>query len=248
MSNILYKKLKRFEEKILKRKYRSLNYIILGTINLIIKLHGVYFLIIFVSMCVTQSFDGFENSKLSKLISVGINKLYESNVVNITTELNGEVLYNGTSIEDAIESSEEIKVETKNIIKDCTTEREKAKKIYDWVGTNIVYDTELSENLNNKIFNNVFGAKYAYSNRSGICFDFASLYAVMAIESNMRVRLVVGKAFDGESFGSHAWNEVYLADEDKWINVDATFWGLDDSFDSNCFEETHILEKIAGEW
>lgn len=244
ISNILCKIFK----KILKRKYRNLNYIILGAANFIFRIHMSYFVIIFVSMCVTQSLDGFENSKLSKLISVGISKLYESDVANLVTELNSKVLYNGTPIEDAVKSSDEIKNEVVNLIKGCTTDREKAKKIYDWVGTNITYDVELSQNLDNEIFNNAFGARYAYDNRSGVCFDFASLYAVMAMESDMKVRLVIGKAFDGNSFGAHAWNEVFLADEDKWIDVDATFWGHDDSFDSDCFEETHIAEEVAGEW
>ena len=82
----------------------------------------------------------------------------------------------------------------------------------------------------------------------GICFDYACLYVSMARAAGLKVRLVTGEAFDGNSYGSHAWNQVYLSDERRWINVDTTFYISGDYFDSNLFEEDHIEGEIAGEW
>ena len=42
--------------------------------------------------------------------------------------------------------------------------------------------------------------------------------------------------------------DAYLTDEEKWINVDTTFYISGDYFDSNLFYEDHIEEEIAGEW
>lgn len=69
----------------------------------------------------------------------------------------------------------------------------------------------------------------------------------MMDDIGMKVRVVVGTAYDGETFMPHAWNQAYLEDESRWINVDTTFWGHEDSFDSEIFEETHKTEKIAWE-
>ena len=54
-------------------------------------------------------------------------------------------------------------------------------------------------------------------------------------------------AFDGEKYVGHAWNQIYLKDENKWINVDTTFYDAGNYFDSNLFNE-HKVENIAGEW
>ena len=92
------------------------------------------------------------------------------------------------------------------------------------------------------------GSITAWHSGKGICFDYACLYVSMARAAGLKVRLVTGEAFDGNSYGSHAWNQVYLSDERRWINVDTTFYISGDYFDSNLFEEDHIEEEIAGEW
>ncbi|WP_243099135.1 transglutaminase-like domain-containing protein [Clostridium sp. MF28] len=69
----------------------------------------------------------------------------------------------------------------------------------------------------------------------------------MSRAANLKVRLLGGQAYDGEQYVGHAWNQVYLADENKWINVDTTFYDGGNYFDSNLFNK-HDVEEIAGEW
>ena len=70
----------------------------------------------------------------------------------------------------------------------------------------------------------------------------------MAKATGLKVRLVTGDGFDGVQYGPHAWNEVYLDDEEKWIPLDTTFYLAGDYFDNYDFYNDHIKESIAGEW
>lgn len=160
------------------------------------------------------------------------------------------IIYNGTRIEDAIESNDEINSKAIEITSKCTTERQKAKELYNWIGSNIVYDDYKAEIVLNGNENTELpesGARIAFESRSGICFDKASLYVAMARATGLKVRLISGEAFDGEKYVGHAWNEVYLNDEQRWISIDTTFYDGGNYFDSNLFSK-HNVENIAGEW
>lgn len=160
------------------------------------------------------------------------------------------VIYNGTKIEDAIKFNDEIDNMAREITKDCSTEKQKAKALYTWVGSNIVYDDNKADVVLNGEGDTKMpesGAIIAYQTKSGICFDKASLYVAMARAVNLKVRLISGEAFDGEKYVGHAWNEVYLNDEQRWISVDTTFYDGGNYFDSNLFSK-HNVESIAGEW
>lgn len=173
---------------------------------------------------------------------------------NIQESKNGEhkeiILYNGITVDDGIRSNEEINKKAIEITKNIQNEREKAEVLYNWVGSNIKYDNEKAKKvLDNTDIRNIpkGGAITAFENRTGICFDKACLYVAMARAVNLKVRLIGGQAFDGEQYVGHAWNEVYLNDEKKWINVDTTFYSGGNYFDSNLFNK-HKVEEIAGEW
>ena len=158
------------------------------------------------------------------------------------------IYYNGVTLEEGIQSNDEIDKKAKELIKFCEDDRSKAKRIYTWIGTNIEYDSEKAYKVLKEEEFDESGSISAWKSRKGICFDYACLYVSMAKAANLKVRLITGEAFDGESYGSHAWNQVYLADEDSWINVDSTFYVSGDYFDTNLFSEDHIEEEIAGEW
>ena len=92
------------------------------------------------------------------------------------------------------------------------------------------------------------GAIITFNKKRGICFDFSCLFTAMAKDIGLKSRIIVGKAFNGNEYISHAWNQVYLEDENRWINIDSTFYNAGEYFDSCNFNEDHILEKIAGEY
>ncbi|MPM54124.1 hypothetical protein SDC9_100897 [bioreactor metagenome] len=70
----------------------------------------------------------------------------------------------------------------------------------------------------------------------------------MARANGMKVRLIVGEGFNGKTWISHAWNEVYIPEEDRWVNVDPTFYIGGNYFDNEGFNLEHKNRKVAGEW
>lgn len=168
--------------------------------------------------------------------------------IKVPKEENIIVKYNGTTIEEAVKSNSVIEEKAEYITEGCLSEREKAHAIYSWIGTNIQYDNDKADRVlseNEEI--NDSGAIYAFRDRSGVCFDYASLYVAMARSANLKVRLVIGEAFDGHNYVNHSWNEVYLKDEKKWINVDSTFFVGGDYFDSENFNK-YRNKEVVGEW
>lgn len=158
------------------------------------------------------------------------------------------IYYNGVTLDQGIKSTDLINEKAVELAKNSKTDREKAKKIYSWVGSNIEYDFDKANKAlsNDNISNS--GAIEAFNTRRGICFDYACLYVAMAKEVGLKVRIITGQGFNGTSYGPHAWNEVYLKDEGTWIKIDPTFYFAGDYFDNADFDKDHIKENTAGEW
>lgn len=164
--------------------------------------------------------------------------------------INEIIIYNGTTINEGIKSNDNINKKAIQLTKDASSDRERAEIIYEWVGSNIEYDDEKAEIVLSGVDRKEMpksGGICAFDTGKGICFDKACLYVAMARASGLKVRLLSGEAFDGEKYVGHAWNQVYLKDENIWINVDTTFYDAGNYFDSNLFNE-HKIENIAGEW
>ena len=160
------------------------------------------------------------------------------------------IIYNGITIDQGVKSNKDINDKAVGLTENATSDRERAKILYTWIGSNIKYDNDKAENVLNGSNTNKMpdgGAIYAFENKSGICFDKACLYVAMSRAIGLKVRLIGGQAFDGEQYVGHAWNQVYLNDENVWINVDSTFYDGGNYFDSNLFNN-HNIEEIAGEW
>ncbi|MEG1481707.1 transglutaminase-like domain-containing protein [Clostridium sp.] len=158
------------------------------------------------------------------------------------------IYYNGVTIENGVKSNAEINNMAKEITKYDKTDREKAKNLYAWVGSNIKYDYKKAEAVLSDNNVNNSGAIPAFNERKGICFDYACLYAAMCRANNLKVKIVMGEAYNGEEYISHAWNEVYLESENKWIKVDPTFYIAGDYFDNKDFDKDHKEKSVAGEW
>jgi Transglutaminase-like superfamily len=195
----------------------------------------------------------FENingyNSLEEVISVNKPILsYEDFKEFLPTDANIIVYYNGVTLEDGIKSNEEIDAKALEIIRGSSSDREKARKLYAWVGSNIIYDFNKAEKVLNEEGINNSGAVEAYNTRRGICFDYACLYTAMGKAVGLGTRIVTGDAFDGTNYGPHAWNQVYLEDEGIWINVDPTFYMAGDYFDNEDFYLDHLNPQIAGEF
>lgn len=189
-----------------------------------------------------------DNSFRIQIKKAGIPTIDSINGKVASTDAKTIIYYNGVTLDDGVKSDEEINSFAKKLIIKDTNSIMKAKTLYDWVGANINYDHAKATSVLNNDFNIKSGAIPTYNTRAGICFDYSCLYVAMAKADGIKVRLVTGQGFNGVSWVSHAWNQVYIPEDGKWINVDTTFYKGGNYFNSKQFEFDHRNADIAGEW
>lgn len=158
------------------------------------------------------------------------------------------IYYNGVTLDQAVKSNSQIDTFSKNITSKQNNTLGKAEILYNWVGSNIDYDHDKANQVLNNDFNVSSGAIPTFNSRKGICFDYASLYVAACRANNIKVRLITGEGFNGVSWVSHAWNQVYIPESGKWINVDTTFYKGGNYFNSVRFPLDHRDNQTAGEW
>lgn len=191
--------------------------------------------------------DVYAYRKMQTIITNKTDKIIENGLIK-DINANKIIYYNGVTLDQGVKSNNEINQKAVSLTKSLRGDREKAKKLYEWIGNNIEYDDFKAEKVLNSENVNNSGAIPAFESRSGICFDYACLYVAMARATGFKVRLITGNAYNGKEYVSHAWNQVYLEDENKWINVDATFSKAGNYFDRSDFDSSHKADNIAGEW
>lgn len=158
------------------------------------------------------------------------------------------IYYNGVTIDEGIRSDAQIDNFARKLAGSKDTTQDKAKIIYEWVGKNIDYDNEKAKKVMANDYDVKSGAVPTFESRKGICFDYACLYTAMCRANNIKVRIITGEGFNGVSWVSHAWNQVYVPEKDTWINVDTTFSKGGNYFNSRRFDFDHKNAQIAGEW
>ncbi len=158
------------------------------------------------------------------------------------------IYYNGITLDEGVKSNSKIDSFARNLTEGQTNIKLKSKLIYNWVGNNIDYNENKATSVLNDNFSEPSGAIAAFDTRKGICFDYACLYTAMCRANGIKVRFITGEGFNGVSWVSHAWNQVYIPEESKWINVDTTFYKGGNYFDSARFSIDHKNAKTAGEW
>lgn len=159
------------------------------------------------------------------------------------------VYYNGVTLSEAVKSDTAINDMAKEITQGDSTDLEKARAIYNWIGSNIVYNEAKAQEITRDNGKGIkSGAIVAFNTKTGVCFDYASLYVAMARAVGLKVRIISGEGYTGTNWGPHAWNEVYIPSEKKWIPVDPTFATTGDYFATNDFYATHRDGKIIGQW
>lgn len=98
------------------------------------------------------------------------------------------------------------------------------EKVYLYVIENITYDTALAENIP---LNYIPDIDRVLAEKTGICFDYASLMTALLRTQKIPTKLVVG--YSGTAY--HAWISVYLEETgwvDNIIQFDGEHWSLMD--------------------
>lgn len=191
------------------------------------------------------------NSSFAKELPTIINNSFKIEVKNDSEKLingtNGTIVYyNGVTLEEGLRSNEEIDTFARELVKDVKSTKAKAKAIYNWVGSNVKYDYDKVDDILDNNSNVESGSINTFYTKKGICFDYACLYYTMAKANGIKVRMITGEGFNGVNWVSHAWNQIYLEEEERWIDVDTTFYEAGDYFDTPAFKLDHRNGKIAG--
>jgi transglutaminase/protease-like cytokinesis protein 3 len=113
-----------------------------------------------------------------------------------------------TSSDNAIKKAKELTANKK-------TDTEKAKAIYDYIISNIQYDTQLAAKASTDYLPDI---DRTLKLKKDICYGYASLYAAMLRSVDIPTKLLMGNTTYVDVY--HAWNEVYL--DGKWVTIDTT--------------------------
>ncbi|MGI6487888.1 MAG: transglutaminase domain-containing protein [Syntrophomonadaceae bacterium] len=132
----------------------------------------------------------------------------------------------------------EIAALSRQLTEECTSDREKARAVHDWIVENISFDLEkYQRNLTGQVYY-PDGALTTLGCRQGICIDHANLAAALLRAAGIPTRVISGTLPDSRL---HAWNQAWDGQNHRWINFD-TSWGTApgcDWFDPDDFETTH---------
>jgi hypothetical protein len=118
-----------------------------------------------------------------------------------------------------------------SIVKDISSNYEKAKAIYTWVANNIWYDWDC---FDSRTVRGNGSALETLQNRSGICLGYSNLTVALLRAADIPAFVAAGHILRGsgsegdfpglsESFrnADHVWNEAYV--DGRWIIMDTTW-------------------------
>ena len=116
----------------------------------------------------------------------------------------------------------------------CDSDAEKIAAIFEYVNDNISYDKQLAASVKSGY---IPDPDSTLAKGTGICFDYASLFAAMCRSQSIPTKLVMGYV-QGNMY--HAWNEVYtketgwvtldlFIEKNKWNLLDPTFYASADN-------------------
>lgn len=100
------------------------------------------------------------------------------------------------------------------ICADATTDKETIVAAYNWILNNLTYDDDYRPTYQ------CFNEKRTLSLKSGICYDFANLFAAICRSQGVPCYCINGYRRDNANY-QHTWNRVYY--DGIWWNMDITF-------------------------
>jgi len=139
-------------------------------------------------------------------------KLADENAVYLNSIQNVNWNYDKKPIQDVryIVSDALTGLDDAKLLSGCSDE------LYEYVINNIEYDSDKVYNL---MYDYLPDIEKTYLEKTGICYDYASLFAAMLRSIDIPAKLVKGYSKQDPTV-YHAWNEVFI--NGKWIIVDTT--------------------------
>jgi len=179
----------------------------------------------------------------AQIIRPAAGKLFEERLPVFARNMQSELDQLWQKRYDVIDANlpKDIVAAAQQITKGQTTDEGKARALYDWVGSRIAYDNDKVAAYEQRGEWREQTPEDTYRTRKGVCIDYARLYAAMARSVGLNVRVVTGLGYDGQGgYGPHAWNEVFLSEQNRWVPLDTTWAKTGNWFDPPKFQDTHI--------
>lgn len=104
------------------------------------------------------------------------------------------------------------------LTKNLKTDKDKVSAVYQYVVSAISYDYDKINKIDSTYVPDIEAVIKA---GKGICYDYAAVLAAMLRSLNIPTKLVKGYSSNVKEY--HAWNEVYLAAEKRWMVIDTTY-------------------------
>ncbi len=144
-------------------------------------------------------------------------KILEKDTLDLELANENKVFLNSIKLVNWNENMAAVK-KARELTKNAKTDMEKVKAIYEYVTGGIAYD---DKKINSLELEYVPVVDEILAKKSGICYDYSVLYAAMLRSVNVPAKLVMGHRNDITAY--HAWNQVYLKEQGKWITIDTTY-------------------------
>ena len=119
-------------------------------------------------------------------------------------------------------NDEQVKKQAKEIAGEDHDAWSVAQKLADWTHQNLEWKSVANADVGQTL-----------ATREADCSEFSALFVAMARSLGLPARIVSGLVYSGNSFGGHAWVEVWAG---KWIELDPT-WG------THFVDATHIRNE-----
>lgn len=129
--------------------------------------------------------------------------------------------------------------QARELASSASNEGDVVKSVYEWLTSNISYDTEKAEMLADTT-GYIPIPDSTLNSRTGICFDYASLAAAMFRSLGIPCQIITGYVSPDNIY--HSWNMIYIngtwvsakisVESERWSRIDVTFGagGADSSF------------------
>ncbi|MBM7615754.1 transglutaminase-like domain-containing protein [Alkaliphilus hydrothermalis] len=156
---------------------------------------------------------------ISILVNVEDNKykMVKREKISLNLKDSNDVFLNSI---DRIEWNTEMKAiqKAKQLTQNLKSDEEKVKAIYQYIVENFKYDDKKINKITSDYLPNI---EAVYGASSGLCYDYAALFAAMLRSVGVPTKLMMGYKNDIKSY--HAWNSVYIKEKDQWFTIDTTY-------------------------
>ncbi len=167
-------------------------------------------------------YENTSGNKYRKLVSESFmveiedeNSVFLNSIQEVSFDEEDEAIIYAQKLVD--EATEAKRTKLGNEFAELTTE-EIIDLYYNYVVKNIKYDYDKIHDLK---YNYLPDINDTFNVGTGICYDYSSLLASMLRSQGVPAKLVKGYTSWTDVY--HAWNEVYLESEERWVIVDTTY-------------------------